>query len=237
MYAYFGSVLDGSPPQHEYVLTVYIFGFVLTLFNELILCALRKRVLPLPIHIHILIQFVNLSLIVPILCFAISGYNSYNNFAQDKALYEFAFIDTIIVLVNFFFIMFGSLPEAERIVLWPNNLAWPILFLKTPFPDALHTPAIVIGIVFGIISALSFSITLFYYCGWDLQPRKTMVTHWIASMIILVVLEVLTIVVLLTQAKGVDYQLIYGRAIFVIFASANLYDFNSGFSGFIKIPR
>jgi hypothetical protein len=132
--------------------------------------------------------------------------------------------------------MFARLSEAERYAQWPGNLAWPILFLKSGFPGALHIPAIVIGVVYAIISILSLFVTILNYGGWDGQARRSMSTQWVLSLVLMVACEILAIVMLVTNGKGSDYAWSYGRAIFVIFAAVNIIDFFFWFYGYRKIP-
>lgn len=119
------------------------------------------------------------------LYFVIEGYNKYNNCAQSKALYEFFFIEIIIALVLFALIIIAKVAWADRYAHWPGNLAWPILFLKWGFPAAFGIPALVIGIIYAIISLLSFIVNALHYNSLDIQGKDSniMIGQWGLSMV------------------------------------------------------
>lgn len=83
--------------------------------------------------------------------------------------------------------MVAKVAWADRYAHWPGNLAWPILFLKWGFPGNLSIPALVIGIVYAIISGLSFLVNAFHYNSLDIagSGSNLMVGQWSLAMILM----------------------------------------------------
>jgi hypothetical protein len=128
---------------------------------------------------------INLALSGLILYYTIEGYNKYNTCAPTRVLYELFFIETLIALVLFILVMVAKVSWADRYAHWPGNLAWPILFLKTGFPGALATAALIIGIVYAFISIGSFVLNVYVYGSIDASKDRLLTGQWSVSMILM----------------------------------------------------
>lgn len=229
---YWAITIDYYPCQEAFVKNVTYFAYAMLAFN-LILYAFFNKITNQNKFLSYLPLIVNLGLAAGMLYFTIEGYNRYNNCAQTRALYEFFFIEIVIAIVLFILIMAGQVGWADRYAHWPGNLAWPILFLKWGFPGAFNTPALVIGIVYAIISILSFLANAYHYKDVTLPGGSNILKgQWSLAMILMFGAEVLAIVMLVTTAKDGDWNWFYARAIFVIFAAVNIVDFFFWFYGY-----
>lgn len=179
-------VIDGYPCQEQFIRNVTYFAYAMLGFNLLLLAFFNFSANTQSL-IHYLPSLVNLGLCGGMLYYVIEGYNKYNTCAQSKALYEFFFIEIIIALVLFLLIMVAKVIWADRYAHWVGNLAWPILFLKWSFPGALTVPALVIGIIFAVISFISFLVNVFHYTDDQIQSkgRNLLTGQWSLSMILM----------------------------------------------------
>lgn len=133
--------------------------------------------------------------------------------------------------------MVAKVAWADRYSHWPGNLAWPILFLKQGFPGALSSSALAIGILFAIISFSSFVVNTIHYNTLDVSGRKAnvLVGQWSLSMVIMLACEILAIVMLITNEHDGDWNWIYCRKVFVVFAAVNIIDFFFWFYGYRRL--
>jgi hypothetical protein len=228
-------VIAGYPCQEQYIKMVSYLAYGLLLVS-IILCIIFNTTWNTTKPAYIILYVLIFLIIAAMLYFTIDGYNKYNTCAQSKALYEFFFIEIIIAIVLFIVAMAVRAIWAEIYLWWPANLAWPILFLKWAFPSSLRIPALVIGIIFAVISVLSLIIALVYY-NYDYKERKpaAITGQWAFSNVLMIGCEILAIVMLVTNGSDGDYDWVYGRSIFVIFAAVNIVDIVFWVIGFWKV--
>lgn len=234
--AYWSVVIDGYSCQEQYITIVSYFGYALIGFNAVLIVYFLYRTNTNKALFYG-VRIINALLCGGILFFTIEGYNKFNTCAPSKALYEVYFIETVIALVLLLAIIIGKVSWEDRYAHWPGNLTWAILFLKVGFPGALATPALVIGILYAVISVTSFIFNAFHYNTVDLTKNKAniLTAQWVFSMIVIFGCEVLAVVMLVLHDKDGDYAWNYARKIFVIFAAINIVDFFFWFYGYRRL--
>jgi hypothetical protein len=134
------------------------------------------------------------------------------------------------------FIIVGNVFAGERYSQWPGNLVWAILFLKTHFQGGFIPFALIIGIIYAIISFAGFSTNVLKDKISALEGRSVMSAQFWLSIVLMVACEGLALYVLVSSGKTGDYQFSYGRTVFVLFTAVNIIDFIFSFYGYKKIP-
>jgi hypothetical protein len=133
------------------------------------------------------------------------------------------------------FIIFGHVFAGERFSQWPGNLAFAILFLQVHAQGSARPYALIIGIIYAIISIIGFSVNILNDKISAFSGSSLLSAQFALSLVLMVIGEALALLVLIKNGKDGDYQWSYARAVFVIFAAVNIIDFIFSFYAYRKI--
>jgi len=106
----------------------------------------------------------------------------------------------------------------------PGNIVWPPLFLAYHWSSTFNVPMLIIGIVTAIVSVITLFLHLSTLVKTSTLTRKLLIGGWIFGIIALIVLEVLAIIVYLTNQSSSEYIDIHAKKTLAIFIAVNALD-------------
>ena len=107
--AYWAVRLDGnSSCDGDNVHTMSYLSYVLIALNLLFLFMLRRGA-NIPKEMAYVVLTINAALVIGVLYFSISGYNTYNNCASNKLLFQFNFIVAVVAVLSSLAVLFLNL--------------------------------------------------------------------------------------------------------------------------------
>jgi hypothetical protein len=84
--------------------------------------------------------------------------------------------------------MIAKVGWADRYCNWPGNVTWPILFFKIGFASPYTVYAIIIGVMYALISVLGLIAHCMSYGSLDMSGGNNRLSaHWLLSVVFMIV--------------------------------------------------
>ncbi len=134
-----------------------------------------------------IIFLIDLILAAIVIVLGIVGMQEYNSCANNRVLHRFVMMEGLISVVLAFMIILLPFHWIQRYSNTPGNIAWIFLFFGFTWTSQFKLPMLIEGIIFALISAMSFGVNTVACRGITTRMKKLIVIEWIFASILMVV--------------------------------------------------